>query len=968
MVFHAPVALTTCLRRVTYIWSKPATLIAWAVRVAMLTALLSGWGGTCHAQALQNGTVNGPLDYTAYTNFWLSISNSGTTTYLTIESTLSNLTYLVLTNNNLANSNGWGIWQVLLATNNVTPAPPLQAGTHGTYFSAALVWSTCPNPSAMPDWLSMLRFHSLCVTATGGYITTGLVAYWRLNDRSGTIAADSSGNGVELALLGAPSWGPDWLNLDGNPNSPQYGDAGPNVLTDLDTNDVTICAWINKTGSSQKGIVDKSYYTSGGYGGWSFQILSDNRLDWWTEENLDLQDSGGATVTPGQWTFVALAWHYVNHQCEFYINGALNSTLQNGASIENPSGTADLELGNIRNNSSGGIYAFDGSMHDVGLYNRALSPAEVESNYLSTEFATNVCIPDLLYYEMTEYPESNSPVSFTDSSTHGGTTGTMFLVGGLHWVTNDVPNNAIHFNGANSYLETSNSVLFNFTTNLFTINFWTEPLTANGYVMDNGIEALNGWYVRVGGSYEIYFGTETNGVDAGLATGPGAAQVNAWNMVTIVRTGPTNALIYINGLQVPTTGSIISPAPSTNSLILGVNRIGPGFGTNYLDGDVWLTQIWGEPLPATSIANLYFNQASGHPWPLGSSTPLAQFGYVQNADNTFTITNYTGSGSVVIIPAVIDGFLVTGIGGEAFDYQTDLTSVTIPAGVTNIGAGAFEGCTSLTNIIVDTNNSAYSSVNGVLFNQSRSALIQYAGGLGGGYTIPNTVTRIGDDAFAACYGLSSVTVPGSVTAIGTAAFAYCKYMTNATMANGVASIGNFAFYGCASLPTVTLPGTVTNLGQYIFQNSSRLTNVTIGNGVTNIGGYAFYGCNGLTNVAIPASVTAIGQDAFAWCSALSTVTIPTGITAIGDYAYAWCSNLTTVTISAGVTSIGYALFADSSNLASVYFQGNAPAIMGNYYDGPVFYNDSSVTVYYLPGASGWGSTFSGAPVAQWGSH
>jgi hypothetical protein len=929
------------------------------MRVAILIALLGVGSQIGHAQ-IRPYTVNGPLDYAAYTNFWLSISNSGATTYVTIEGTLSNLTYLVLTNNNVADSNGWGIWQVLLATNNVTPVSSLEAGAQGVFFSAALVWSTCPNPSAMPDWMSMLNFHSLCVTPNGGYLANGLVAYWRLNDRGGSIAADSSPNGVDLPLLGAPSWGSDWLTLDGSATAPQYGDAGPNALTDLDTNDVTICAWINKTGSSQKGIVDKSYDTTGGYGGWSFQILSDNRLDWWTEDNLDLQDNGGATVLPGQWTFVAIVWHYLNHQGDFYINGALNSTSENGASIENPSGAADLELGNMRNNSAGGIYAFDGSMHDVGLYNRALSPAEVESNYLSTESTTNVSLPDLLYYEMTEYPESNSPVSFTDSSTHGGTTGTMFVDGGLHWVTNRAPNNAIHFNGANSYLDTSNSVLFNFTTNLFTINFWTEPLTANGYLMDNGVDALNGWYVLVGGAYQIYFGTETNGVDAGILTGAGAAQVNAWNMVTIVRTGPTNALIYINGVPAATTGSIVSPAPSTNSLILGVNRTGAGFGTNYLDGDIWLTQIWGEALPATSIANLYFNQASGHPWPTGPSTPQAQFGYMQNADNTFTITNYTGPGGAVVIPAFIDGFLVTGIGGEAFNYQATLTSVTIPAGLTNIGAGAFQGCTSLTAIIVETNNPAYSSANGVLFNQSGSALIQYAVGLDGGYTIPNTVTSIGEDAFAGCDGLISVTVPGSVSEIGTAAFADCNYLTNATISEGVASIGDAVFYGCVNLPSIALPGTVTNIGEYAFQNCDLLTNITMANGLTNIGEYAFYGCYGLDNITIPDSVTAIGQDAFAYCTAMSTVTIPAGVTTIGDYAYAWCSSLTNATLSAGVTSIGYAMFAESTNLAGVYFQGNAPAIVGNSYDGSVFFGDNSVTVYYLPGTSGWGSTFSGA--------
>ena len=82
-------------------------------------------------------------------------------------------------------------------------------------------------------------------------------------------------------------------------------------------------------------------------------------------------------------------------------------------------------------------------------------------------------------------------------------------------------------------------------------------------------------------------------------------------MVTIVRTGPTNVLVYINGIQAATTGSITSPASSTNSLLFGVDRA----GAHYLDGDIWLPQIWGEALPPTSIANLYLIQSLGRPWP-----------------------------------------------------------------------------------------------------------------------------------------------------------------------------------------------------------------------------------------------------------------------------------------------------------------------------------------------------------------
>ncbi len=474
--------------------------------------------------------------------------------------------------------------------------------------------------------------HEIATAQNSAYITNGLMVWWKCNDAGGTTAADSTGSGINLPLINSPSWGPNYLTLNG---TSQYGDAGSNRLTSLDQHDKTICAWINKNSSSFKGIVDKDYVDDGvGYGGWGFWVLSNNHLDWWVEVNQDLQDDGAASVTVGQWTFVAVVWHYTIQQADFYINGVLNSSVNNGAAVEFPSKTADLEVGNLRNNLSGGAYAFDGSMRDVGIYDRALSAAEVKSNYLGSELSTNVSVPDLLYYQMTEHTQSNSPIFLADSSTHGGTTGAIFVAppSKLQWVTNGaaIPATAVHFNGVSTYIDTSNSMLFNFTTNQFTINFWVCPLTANGYLMENGNYQMNGWYVSVGGTYQIYFGTETNGIDTAISTGPGAAQVGEYTMVTIVRTGPTNALIYLNGIQAPTTGSITIPAPSTNSLIFGVDRA----RAHYLDGNMWLPQIWGEALPATAIANLYFSQSSGYPWPLPAAqiqaSPLLSIKYSAN--------------------------------------------------------------------------------------------------------------------------------------------------------------------------------------------------------------------------------------------------------------------------------------------------------------------------------------------------
>ena len=142
---------------------------------------------------------------------------------------------------------------------------------------------------------------------------------------------------------------------------------------------------------------------------------------------------------------------------------------------------------------------------------------------------------------------------------------------------------------------------------------------------------------------------------------------------------------------------------------------------------------------------------------------------------------------------------VTSIGNAAFRGCSSLTSITIPNSVTSIGSEVFRGCSSLTSINVDSNNPNYSSVDGVLFNEDQTTLVAYPGGKQGAYTIPNSVTSIGDYAFFNCYKLTSVTIGNSVT-----------------------SIGSYAFESCFSLISVTFEGlTPPTIGKYVFYNTNN---------------------------------------------------------------------------------------------------------------------------------------------------
>ena len=239
---------------------------------------------------------------------------------------------------------------------------------------------------------------------------------------------------------------------------------------------------------------------------------------------------------------------------------------------------------------------------------------------------------------------------------------------------------------------------------------------------------------------------------------------------------------------------------------------------------------------------------------------------------TVTITKYTGTESTVILPSTINSWPVTKIGEDAFQDNTTITSVTIPASVTEIGSNAFAGCTNLTSVHYagDWSNLTIQSGNPAVQDAANEQLFDFE------FTPDNTAVIVTNYKYNGA--AADVTIPSRykgkpVTTIGHAAF-FNSAVTSVTIPDSVTSISDDAFINCPQLTNISIPNSVTYIGFSAFSSCTRLKSITLPSSLSFISGSLFSGCSQLTTIHIPVSVTSIGNNAFADCPSLMTVTYP----------------------------------------------------------------------------------------------
>jgi len=275
---------------------------------------------------------------------------------------------------------------------------------------------------------------------------------------------------------------------------------------------------------------------------------------------------------------------------------------------------------------------------------------------------------------------------------------------------------------------------------------------------------------------------------------------------------------------------------------------------------------------------------------------------------------------------------VTTIGQDAFEYCSNLQSVTLPNSITAINSYAFYYCTKL-----------------------------------GSINLPEGLTTIGLRAFYSC-NLDTIIVPSTVTSMGNKAFynnpiksvtwlpANCSvgtgedspfYNANSqvasfTFGNQVQTVPSYICYKMSQLDTIVLPPSVNSLGTYAFAYCSNLKSINLPVTQKTLPVSFFEGCTSLESIELPATLTTISQDAFYGCTSLKNVTLHEGITTINQRAFYNCK-LAEITVPSTVTSIGNGAFKSNPTTSVTWLPKNCSIGTGEY--APFYSTDSKITSF-----------------------
>lgn len=326
-------------------------------------------------------------------------------------------------------------------------------------------------------------------------------------------------------------------------------------------------------------------------------------------------------------------------------------------------------------------------------------------------------------------------------------------------------------------------------------------------------------------------------------------------------------------------------------------------------------------------------------------------------DSVTEIEGYAFSGCEGLTSLVIPDSVLS-IGNAAFNDCINLTNIVIGNGVSSVGYEAFRNCNGLESITigagitelsripynqpaiseinVSENNNVYSGIDGVLFNKDKTELIRFpAGKKSENYIIPDSVTKIDDNAFSGCTSVTGLTVGDGMTYIEDDIFADCP-LTELNIGNGIETINENEFSGFENLSGIKLGDSVKKIGSGAFSDTewynsqpdgvvyldnwclgykNKLTdeNVILNDGTVGIADYSFSFAD-IESVVFPNTIVSIGCNSFFGCDKLKSAAIPASAENIAEKSIGYSSD--------GNVISGFEIYGTSGTAAETYANEN----------------------------------------------
>lgn len=419
------------------------------------------------------------------------------------------------------------------------------------------------------------------------------------------------------------------------------------------------------------------------------------------------------------------------------------------------------------------------------------------------------------------------------------------------------------------------------------VSFLSPILTGGSSIESYTVTSIPDGITAIGNTSPITINTLTNGTSYTFTV----TATNATN--TSIPSAPSNSVIPFSttkSINLTAAGTLFSSLTASDLVAIKNLTI-----TGNIDARDFKTMR--DAMPALEYVDLTNTSVKAYTGTAGTNGTSSQsYPINEIPQNAFcNPTTFIGKTS---LRTFVFPDLINSIGQNAFKNCKNTNSITIPSSVINIGFGAFNRFNGL--IIVDSNNTEYSSIDGVLFNKHKSILIQCPTSKTGNYAIPSSVLTISDYAFDSCINLTGdLNLPSSLTTIGRYAFNECKgFDGNLLIPTSVTSIDVGAFYKCSGFTgTLNIPVSLNKISDSAFYGCSGFTGtLNIPSSITHISSSAFWGCSGLSGtVTIPSSVTWLGNGVFSFCSKLVGMSIPSSVTHIGSNFLYNCSGLLTLT-------------------------------------------------------------------------